>query len=499
MAESHKKRLTYKTLFQLNMVLMTILIIGIPLLMIGYVNSAWFQLTTDTGQSPQTPQQLIKGLNISHLKPGQEVWYVYHSDSLTPAEFEWISLAMRYQSKGVFSAEQVNFEVVPSHQLKSSGNNGSKGTLVRTAQQNLNELYWTGKTTETDPYYVRVYNNSSYNLDYTLEANVEQPAFSGAIPASFSDTPNAETEQSSPAKPINTRQLSWQLTALAVEHMSAEQAATWLYKAQAVGWISPQGVPQQLATPTKTDPALLWQLAGQAIAGQDAEMVLEWLSQADALGWLAVPPGTLKDVTTDLPSTDVVNEPPPPTKASTKTTAPLDIPPQVEYSPVSIYPNNPLTFEFNKVNSGRLAPYGVHWYDLQLNDPKDEEWIENLALTMFTTPSNGFIDSRVNFEIIPGNQAHIWQRGTPNDMEHFGLGMWLSRDEDDNTGERLWSGSVVDGNHYLVKVKNASPVEVDYYLFAGDIENAELGNPNLHEEDGSLVTSSLTQPVTLEK
>jgi hypothetical protein len=61
--------------------------------------------------------------------------------------------------------------------------------------------------------------------------------------------------------------------------------------------------------------------------------------------------------------------------------------------------------------------------------------------------------------------------------------MWVSRDEDPATGERLWSGSLVDGDRYLVKVKNGTPDVVDYYLFPGDIENAELGNPTLHSEN----------------
>jgi hypothetical protein len=68
-------------------------------------------------------------------------------------------------------------------------------------------------------------------------------------------------------------------------------------------------------------------------------------------------------------------------------------------------------------------------------------------------------------------------------MKNIGLGMWTSRDEDPHTTEYLWSGSLVDGDRYLIKVKNASLEVVDYYLFPDDIENAELGNPTLHQSD----------------
>jgi hypothetical protein len=69
-------------------------------------------------------------------------------------------------------------------------------------------------------------------------------------------------------------------------------------------------------------------------------------------------------------------------------------------------------------------------------------------------------------------------------MENIGAGTWVSRDKDPNTSERLWNGSLVDGDQYLVKVKNGTPDEVDYYLFPNDVENAELGNPTLHRARG---------------
>jgi len=297
-----------------------------------------------------------------------------------------------------------------------------------------------------------------------------KPAVTGAIPASY----KAKSNQSEAAPSLDARQLSWKLTAQAIAGMPTEQSAQWLQQAQAIGWLSPQGVPTRPDL-SKTEARLIWGLVAQATANLKPEQATEWLTQADNLGWLAVPPATLKDFNPPQPNAKAAASP----ATVAETTLPMVTPP--DNSPISIYPNNALEFNFQQVNSGRLAPYGVHWYSLRLSDLHGPK-IKNLALTMFTTPSTGFIDSRVNFELFPGNQYHIWARGTVDDMTHFGLGMWLSRDRDDNTGEHLWSGSVVNGDSYFIKVSNNSPVVVDYYLFNGDINNAELGNPILRSE-----------------
>ena len=130
-----------------------------------------------------------------------------------------------------------------------------------------------------------------------------------------------------------------------------------------------------------------------------------------------------------------------------------------------------------------MAAYGEHWYEL-LRDDLDDELIENMKLTMFFTPRAGFTSNRINFEIFPAAQYHIWARGDTDYMEHLGLGQWVSRDEDPDTGERLWNGTMVDGDRYFIKVKNGTSDVVDYYLFPDDVENAELGNPTLHQRAG---------------
>ncbi len=470
-----KTKLTYKTLFGYSLVVITLLLVTIPVFARNRGNATWFDFSfnTQTGQSPQLARTLAAGVNVDHLSPGEERWYIYHQDSPNAPNSAWVSLALRYNSEALLTPEQVNFQVMPQEQPISDKllGQGSYSPL-KSNGQNLTELFWNGQLVGQENYYVRVFNRSPFNLDVTLEATSQQPAVVGAIPASFNETAPARPM----ANPLEARQLRWTLTAQAVQKMNAEQATTWLQNAQSVGWL----VTQETETTPKAitaDPNMLWNLVAQAIAGQDAAQSAQWLIQADALGWLtmsAVPQrakdlasksSNITDGTVDTPNASTLPVPPPVTpQPSTRV-------------PVSIYPNQPLEFNFNQVNKNRLSPYSEHWYSLALADLSNQT-IKNLKLTMFSTPSDGFIDSRVNFEIFPANQYQIWSRGTPNDMSSFGVGLWVSRDKDTHTGERLWSGSVVNGDRYFIKIKNDSPVVIDYYLFAGDIQNTELGMGN---------------------
>lgn len=481
-------KITYKTLFIYGLIVIALLLVAAPV----FANSRSgghlldFSLASETGHTFQSARSLARGMNVDHLRPGQEMWYTYSTDSLEDRSLSWISLALRFESEARIEPEQVNFQVlaqpeaaswlsqpVPPDQVLGQG---LRSPLV--SDDNTVESFWTGQVDEQEQYYVRVFNTSPFALDYTLEVKAEQPAVSGAMPAGLN------LKSSQPAS-LNARQAGWALTAQAVERMTAEEAAAWMQNAQAVGWIVTEGT-AEAPDPGRADAHLLWQLVAQAIAGKEAAASTQWLVQADTLGWLAVPFGA--EAARPAAVDDTGSE-------SNSLPAAVPAPSQTSYSPVNIYPNNPLEFNFKQVNSGRLGPYGEHWYSL-LRDDLDKDLVEDMELTMFFTPREGYVSDRVNFELFPASQYHIWGRGDTDYMENFGLGLWVSRDEDPNTGERLWSGSLVDGNRYLVKVKNGTSSVIDYYLFPGDIENAELGNPTLHRSDEATgyVPYSLSPP-----
>lgn len=456
-------RLTYKTLFGYSLVIITLLLVAVPVFAHTRPgNLLEFAFRSETGHTPQQARRLTAGVNLSHLEPGQEEWYTYSRDTFA-ADSGWVSLAMRYESEAIIEAAQVNFQVMSQAENPGAVVGEGARSPVQAANRNLYRFLWTGQLDSDRAYYVRVFNNSPFGLDYSLDARAEQPAVAGAVPASFGE-----------AAPLDARRTAWALTAQAVENMSAEQSADWLQKAQSVGWVVTQGTAESdIPRPAEADPALLWELTAQALEGQPAEEAAQWLVQADLLGWLSIPLNTHKDPNpVDAPpgDGDGGDDPQPPAQPA---------PPEDIYSPVSIYPNDPLTFNPTDRNSGRLPPYGEHWYALTRDD-LDEELFEDLTLTMFFTPRTGFLSDRINFEIFPAAQYHIWQRGDADYMEHLGAGMWVSRDGDPHTGERVWAGSLVDGDRYLVKVKNGTAEVVDYYLFPGDLHNAELGSPTLH-------------------
>jgi len=476
-------KLTYKTLFGYSLIVITLLVLVVPV----FANTTSanrlldFSFKSDNGNSLQNARILTQGVNLNHLNPGEEDWYLYSRESFGAPDLSWISLAMRYESEAVLDAQYVNFEVLAEKQQGGAWFQAPEASVeilgagLRSplkASQNAVEYFWTGHVAQEENYYVRVFNNSPFGLDYSLEAKEEQPAVSGATPASFNSASNAEA--------LNARQLAWTLTAQAVEDMPADQAAVWMQQAQSVGWLVTAGtLASDIPNPGEADPQTLWNLTAQAIEGQEAEVAARWLIQADSMGWLAIPLNTLKN--------------PNPIESSGGTGGGDDggdseppaepIQPEEVYSPVNIYPNNPLHFDLNIVNSGRLGPYGEHWYSF-VRDDLDEDLFEDMEMTMFFTPRTGYISNRINFEIIPASQYHIWERGDADYMEHLGAGMWVSRDEDPDTGERLWSGSLVDGDRYFIKVKNGTTEVVDYYLFPADVENAELGNPILHQAEG---------------
>jgi hypothetical protein len=67
-------------------------------------------------------------------------------------------------------------------------------------------------------------------------------------------------------------------------------------------------------------------------------------------------------------------------------------------------------------------------------------------------------------------------------MEYFGVGSWVSRDGDYNTGERLWRGPAITGDQYFVRVLNDTDLWIDYHLIPGDIVNTELGPPSNNDK-----------------
>jgi hypothetical protein len=116
-------------------------------------------------------------------------------------------------------------------------------------------------------------------------------------------------------------------------------------------------------------------------------------------------------------------------------------------------------------HQGRLAPGQQRWYSFS-SPNLEQEFFEPMALTMVVTPAADQQLQVLNFEIFTAAGA---AQGV-----NVGAGGIVVRDQNPLTGERFWSGWLVDGQPYYLRVSNGSQLPVDYWLFTGDLYQPEL-------------------------
>jgi hypothetical protein len=424
------------------------------------------------GSSPYTADLLVSGLNTGQLNPGQEYWYAFSRVDLGDLEYDAVTLNLAFEAEGRAIANRVNFQVFNFEQVDAwlKDNSGpidslGLGTPVSADFDAITgERLWSGAMLPDEVYYVRVFNLSPSPVRYRLtalgqtinpvssflEVNPTGLGVAQAIPASMST--NTRPDSLTPTEPTLPFTPP---TAL------------------------PVTLPPTMPTPPETGATAPtpWLLAAQAIQGLPPQEAAAWLMSAVKMGWLSMD-GASPALTPFNPNTDqsAVTTPGGEGQAG-GSGAGREIPaPPIPITLVqgeSVYPNQAFRL-FDGANTGRLAPRAEHWYTFTPGKV-DGKLIENMSLTMFFTPGEPNLARHVTFELFTGSQYQIWERGTPNDMEHFGAGSWVSRDNDYQTGERLWHGTVVDGDQYFVKITNGTNQWVDYHLVTDDIINTELG------------------------
>jgi hypothetical protein len=425
-------------------------------LLIATVIPAW--AGQGVGSSPYAADLLVSGLNTGKLNPGQEYWYAYSRVDLGDPAYNSIILSLNFEAEGRAVASRVNFQVFNFAQVDAwlkdnSGPIDSLGLGVPASADfdvNTGERFWAGSAAPNEVYYVRVFNISPSPVQYRLTAL-------GQKSASFEDFTTPASAHEPQVIPAAISMPSDTTTPAEFVTPSTSPLATM---------VDALPIQPDDGSPISTS----WLLVAQAINGLPPHEAAAWLMSAASLGWL--PGGDISPALIPInPNTNVSrvtdggersNE------ADVIVTTPPD--PTQGYS---IYPNQPVQLLWGP-NTGRLAPRAEHWYTFTPGKI-DNERFEDMSLTIFFTPGEPNIASYVIFEMFTGSQYHIWERGTPDDMEHFGVGSWVSRDGDYNTGERLWRGPVIDGDQYFVKLTNGSDEWIDYHLIPDDIINIEMG------------------------
>lgn len=444
----------------------TIKIIGlVAILLLVTVIPAW--ASQGVGGSPYTADLLVSGLNTGELAPGEEYWYAYSRRDLGEVTYNAVILSLNYEAEGRAISSRVNFQVFDFEQVEAwlkdrSSPVDSLGLGVAASADfdvNTGERFWSGPVQSDKVYYVRIFNVSPSPVQFRLtavgqkSAQIQEFVAAGgnqaAIPAAISVPGESETVAEVPDRPET-----------ASPPTTNSSIASQL----------PVDVNDNSPASTR------WLLAAQAINGLPPTEAAAWLMSAATLGWLPGGSGSSAAIPTD-PNAEVdgvagggSGEEEGGNSEVAVVAAPVD-PSKGE----NIYPNQPVRL-LTGANTGRMGPKTEQWYTFTAGNV-DKKLIENFSLTMFFTPGEPNLARDVTFEMFTADQYPIWERGTPEQMAHFGAGSWVSRDGDYDTGERLWHGTVVDGGIYYIKLINETNKWVDYHLLTGDIYNIEMGEP----------------------
>ncbi len=123
--------------------------------------------------------------------------------------------------------------------------------------------------------------------------------------------------------------------------------------------------------------------------------------------------------------------------------------------------------------TGRLAPGQEMWYSFAQD--KTPVQFEEASLTLVMTPDDGQRLQNVTMDIFTAAAVQTWSPDNGAALVNLGAGGVVYRDDNPQTGERFWTGWVVNNDLYFVRVSNGSTVPVDYWLFNGDVYRPELG------------------------
>jgi hypothetical protein len=144
-----------------------------------------------------------------------------------------------------------------------------------------------------------------------------------------------------------------------------------------------------------------------------------------------------------------------------------------EDAPAGSTPAVALTMPPGETVKGHLGVEEELWYTFSPPDYGYDRGKSGHTFTLFFTPSYGLGADHVGFEIMTAEQLLLRLRG--NTHLNTGSGAAVSRDGDPLTGERLWSGQLMDNHTYLVRVFNGSDIPVDFWLFQEDVTYPILG------------------------
>jgi hypothetical protein len=449
----------------------------------------WGTAATDTGSNPTSAISLVQGTNSGVLGPGQQRWFRFIPSPQQPGARLEQTLTLiftpasahllPYISLQIFTEDQV--QLFPSNQMAHFG----AGQLIsRDADPQTGELFWQGQLVAGRVYYIQLRNETDFSIDYWLLTEEVRQEVASAEGINQLAQP-ATSEDIDPMKPISLSsglyqgKLKPQATAwytfnridftdsdpfhslkfsffftpddgnrrhkvnfklFSAAEMAKQQANQTYFANFGAGMlVSRDGDPNTGER--------VW--AGTIIEGETYFLAIENSSEVEIDYWL---------FDRDIYHPELGPKP--------KPTSPPDF--AIGAAPQTAIPLNV------GENIGRLAPGQETWRSFSAADA-DVDYFEETALTLIFTPDDGQRIQRVTFDIFTPEGVRDWSPGSDAGISNTGAGSVVYRDNNPLTGERFWTGWLVDNALYYVRLRNGADAPVDYWLFTGDVVQPELG------------------------
>ncbi len=114
---------------------------------------------------------------------------------------------------------------------------------------------------------------------------------------------------------------------------------------------------------------------------------------------------------------------------------------------------------------GQLAGGEDIWFNFTTpnTNPDSFDFLSYLV-ELTHTPGHGNVANYVNVELYPYQQQHLWQRGDGDKIVPLGAGSFTEYDEATDSHTWIWDGHLVSNTTYFVRVRNDSPLNIDYAL-----------------------------------
>lgn len=444
------------------------------------------------GRSPALAPLLVEKVNKGQLNPEEQHWFKFVGDvDGRPVDLEksftLIFTPGRGESPSLLSFnvfEEALPEVTETGATIPMTNVGSGWTVSRDGNPETGELFWSDRVFGTNTYYLQIVNQSNAAVDYWLFDNdfigQNSPA---PPPATSAVLPEAGLTPSHPlplADDLTRNKLAAHTThwyTLRYDDPTGQESfkeldfTMFATPDQGQSWPS---VNFELFPLKNFEQWQQGELAKMSNAGAGMQVSRDNdqnTSERAWHGWLPTNETYLLAVRNDsdleidywLFDEEIHNP-------ELGVTSPV-----IETEPVftaGTSPQSALPLEVG-VNKGGLAPGQEAWYSFAVSDG-DSEVFEEMALTMVVTPDNGSRIQYVPFEVYTVGGAQNWSPGSELNT-HVGAGSIVQRDDNPVTGERFWQGWIVEGESYLIRIRNGADVHMDYWLYPADVYQPALG------------------------